>query len=193
MDRNYMVRGADPPMFLPSPVNFLLKPDLASLVPLPHEDDPIHPTSAHLNDGATDEDGDGDPGVAFQIGGSTSGIRSVVQRDWNEYSTPADVHIPTHAIEFTARSTFDNQENILHVKDCPPAGCRILLAGSERAEDLPDRVTFRYLGKDLDEPRVKRVLAGALKENTDGGGGLDIDMQTCTNARLDLPHDASKQ
>ena len=193
MDRNYMVRGVDPALFLPSPAGFSSKVDLQSLVPLPHEDNPIEPTSAHLGDGTTDDDGDGDPGITYQVGGSTSGIRSVVQRDWNEYSTPPGAFIPANAIEFNARSDFDNQENILHVAECPPAGCKILLAGSERAQDLTPRVTFRYLGKTLEDARVKRVLAGALKENADGGGGLDIDMQTCTNARLDLAHDPSKQ
>lgn len=193
MDRNYMVRGANPAMFLPSPTDFPLKPDLSTLPPLPHEDTPIKPTSQHLDDGTTDDDGDGDPGITYQIGGSTSGRRSVVQRDWNEYSTTSDFHIPANAIEFTARCDFDNQENILHVTACPPAGCRILLAGSSHAENLTDRVTFRYLGKNLDDEGVKRVLAGPLKGSGDGGDGLDIDMKTCANARTDLPHDPSKQ
>ena len=207
MDRNYMVRGADRKMFLPS--DFLSKPELSTLVPLPHEDNPIKPTSTHLTDGANDDDGDGEPGILYQISGSAGGTRSVVQRDWNEYSMLAP--IPTNAIEFVARCDFDNQENILHVAQCPPLGCKLLLAGSHHAQDHTDRVTFRYLGKNLSDPRVKAVIVGELKggqaaNGSDGGsgpdggnardGGLgskDRDMQTCVNVRAALPHDPRKQ
>lgn len=184
MDRNYMVRGGDQAALLPA--DFTSKPELSSLPPLPYEDTPDKPTGAHLA-GATDEDGDGHPGVLFRVSGNASGNRSVVQRDWNEYSTDADTHIPTNAIEFVARVQFDNQENILYVDQCPLVGCGILLAGSHPAQNLRDRVTFQYLGKGLNEPRVARVLAGALKQD------LEADLKTCANARAALPHDPSKK
>ena len=34
-----------------------------------------------------------------------------MQRDWNEYSPDPDFPIALGAVEFRARSTFDNQEN----------------------------------------------------------------------------------
>jgi hypothetical protein len=185
MNRNYLVRGLDPKIFLPT--DFLSKPDLSTLgPPLPYEDNPLKPTGTHL-DGVADEDGDGHPGILYQISGNAGGARSVVQRDWNEYSDLPGVPIPANAIEFVVRSDFDNRENILYVAECPPIGCKLLLGGSHPAQDLTDRVRFRYLGKNLDDPGVKRIVVGPLKEN------LDTDMQTCANARAALPHDPAKQ
>jgi len=183
MDRNYMVRGADASLL---PTDFLAKPDLATLPPLPHEDDPEHPTGTNL-DGAVDSDGDGHPGVAFQITGNANAVRNVAQRDWNEYSTPPGKPIAANSIEFTADCTFDNQENILVVSRCPLIGCGILLASSTPAKNLQDRVTFRYLGKDLTEPRVARVIVADLKTDEDS------DLQTCENVRNTLVHDSSSK
>jgi hypothetical protein len=182
-DRNYMVRGGNPRLL---PANFTSKPELATMPPLPSEASPAEPTGANLAD-ATDEDGDGHPGIMYRVSGNASGNRSVVQRDWNEYTTPPGSSIPARAIEFVARSTYDGQENILFVSECPRVGCGLLLAGSNPAPNLPGRATFLYLGKDLAEPRVSRVIAGPLKQD------LDQDMQTCANARAALPHDPSKQ
>jgi hypothetical protein len=184
LDRNYMVRGGDPKLFLPP--DFIAKPELSSLPPLPSEATPATPTGTNLV-GATDEDGDGELGILYRVSGNASGSRSVVQRDWNEYDTPPGSPIPANALEFVARVRFDNQENILVVSHCPLVGCGILLAGSRPAPSLPGRVTFRFLGKTLDDPRVSRVIAGVLKED------LTRDLQTCANARAALPHDPSKQ
>ncbi len=183
MDRHYMVRGVDP-SFLPA--NFLAKPDLATLPPLPYEDDPEHPTGAHL-EGAVDTDGDGKPGLAFRLTGNASGVRNAAQRDWNEYYTDSSFQIPAQAIEFTAGTRFDNQENILVVSRCPLIGCGLLLAGSVPAIDLKHRVTFRYLGKSLDEPRVAAVFTA------EPGASPDSDFATCANVRAALAHDPSKE
>jgi hypothetical protein len=183
LDRNYMVRGGKPTLL---PADFTAKPELESLPDLPSESTPEKPTGTNLQN-ASDDDNDTYPGVMYRVSGNARGNRSVVQRDWNEYSTAPDRPIPTNAIEFVARSRFDNQENILFVNDCPLVGCGILLAGSNPAPNLPGRATFLYLGKQLDEPRVSRVIKKALKQD------VEQDFQTCTNAQAALPHDPSKQ
>ncbi len=183
MDRQYIVRGGDPSLL---PTDFVSKPELSTLPPLPRVDDPQKPPTMPFP-GAADEDGDGVPGVKFQISGNASGARSVVQRDWNEYFSEPNAPVPANAIEFRSTVRFDNQESILAVSGCPLVGCGILLAGSRPAPSLPGRVVFRYLGKDLDEPRAARIIGGPLKVNA------DTDLQTCANARASLPHDPSKQ
>lgn len=182
MDRFYFVRGLED-RFLPS--DFAAKPDLSTLPALPYEDDPEHPTGTHAA-GALDLDGDGFLGLAYRISGNASGTRNVVQRDWGEYSTSPDYPIPKSAIEFTAGAAFDNQENILHVSHCPLVGCGILLAGSVPASNLKHRMTFRYLGSDLSDPRVSAVFVADLRKN------IDDDVTTCANVRAALPHDPSK-
>lgn len=181
MDRTYIVRGVEP-RFLPP--DFLAKPELSTLVPLPYEDDPAHPTGAHL-DGAVDTDGDGQPGVAFRISGNISGVRNVAQRDWNEYFTAPESPIAQNALEFVARVRFDNQENILHLSGCPRIGCGLLKAGSAPDTTLQDRVTFRYLGPSLSDPRVSRIVTQELKQD------VVADMKTCANVRAALVHDDS--
>jgi hypothetical protein len=181
MDRTYLVRGAEP-RFLPP--DFLAKPDLASLPPLPSESDPENPTGKD-SAGAVDTDNDGHLGVAFRISGNISGVRNVAQRDWNEYFTAPDSVIAQNALEFVAGVKFDNQENILYVSHCPAVGCGLLLAGSAPATNLHDRVTFRYLGKDIGDARVSRILAAELKVD------MDADMETCANVRSALVHDSS--
>jgi hypothetical protein len=183
MDRTYIVRGVEP-RFLPP--DFSTEPALSTLIPLPFEEDPEHPTGANTA-GAVDTDGDGHPGVAFRISGNASGVRHVAQRDWNEYFTSPEAPIAQNAVEFVARVTFDNQENILQVTGCPPIGCGILTAASRPATELQDRVTFRYLGSALSDPRVSRVLTAELKQD------VASDMRTCTNVRAALAHDASKK
>jgi hypothetical protein len=182
MDRTYIVRGVES-RFLPP--DFLAKPLLSSLIPLPFEADPAHPTGASL-DGAVDTDGDGHPGVAFRISGNASGVRNVAQRDWNEYFTEPDAPIAQNALEFVARVRFDNQENILHLSGCPPLGCGLLKAGSVPDTTLKDRVTFRYLGASLSDPRVSRILWAELKQD------IELDMKTCANVRAALVHDDSR-
>ncbi|HEY6557707.1 MAG TPA: hypothetical protein VI072_10555 [Polyangiaceae bacterium] len=183
MDRHYIVRGGDPALL---PSDFVSKPELSTLPPLPTVEDKQNPPAMPFP-GAADEDQDGVPGVLFRISGNASGSRSVVQRDWNEYFTEPGTPVAANAIEFRAQARFDNQENILAVSGCPVLGCGILLAGSRPAPSLPGRVVFRYLGKSLDEPRVSRIIAGPLK--TDEA----TDLRTCANARASLPHDPSKQ
>lgn len=187
MDRQYNVRGAEK-RFLPE--DFSTNPDLESLPPLPYEDNPERkkgePFGEHL-DGAVDDDGDGLPGILFVISGNANGARNVVQRDWDRYFTDEDISIPTHAIEFQARCEFDNQENILVVTGCPLLGCGVLLAGSVPAPNRKNRVTFRYLGKELSDPRVSEVVVADMLADEMS------DLETCKNVREALPHDRSKE
>lgn len=181
--RLYFVRGGAETLL---PDDFSRKPALADLAPLPYEEDPEQPTGAHL-DGALDVDGDGLPGVAFLLSGNANGLRNVVQRDWLEYTTPLDGPIAAHSIEFSARAVFDNEENVLVVSKCPALGCGILTAGSVPVANAKNRVVFRYLGRDLAEPRVTRIVEGALREDQ------DRDLATCANVRAALPHDGAKE
>ena len=93
----------------------------------------------------------------------------------------------THAFEFVARGTFNNQESIMHVSECPVLGCGVLLGKSVPAQNLAHRMTFRYLGKSASEPRVAAVLAGEPRVN------VDDDLRTCENVRAALPHDPTKE
>lgn len=181
--RHYLVRGANPDLL---PEDFLNAPDFDDLPPLPYEEDPQNPNGEHL-EGAEDSDGDGKPGVAYILSGSTAGTRHVAQRDWNEYSTADDFPIPTGALEFTAASDYDNEENILLVEGCPLVGCGVILASSVPDQLRQHRVTWRYLGQDLTDPRVSSIIEGPLRED------LDVDVTTCANVRSALPHDPSKE
>jgi len=186
-ERFYHVRGAED-RFLPDDPRAL--PDLASLPALPYDDnpaqDPTLPTSQNL-DGATDDDGDGFPGLAFQISGNLTGRRNTAQRDYSEYFPHPDFVIRQHTAEFAARGSFNNQENILHVSDCPQIGCGILLAGSVPSQNLAHRIVFRYLGKNPTDPHVAAVLAGEPHAN------IDDDLVTCARVREELPHDPAKE
>ncbi len=170
LDRWYLVRGAEE-SFLPA--DFSKDPALADLVPLP--------TAADTT-GATDPEGNGTLGLSLHLTGNIPGIRNVAQRDWNEYSPDPATPVPTGSIEFSAVSTFDNQESVLSVEDCAPSLCPLLEAGSTPALDLPGHVDFLFLGKELSDPRVSAIAAAAP------GGDVETDMTTCANVRAAEPH-----
>jgi hypothetical protein len=180
-ERWYLVRGAED-RFLPD--DFRAEPALSTLPPLPEEDDPLHP-SPDGPEGAIDSDGDGRPGFALRLTGNLPGLRSVIQRDWNAYVAFDDRAILPDAVEFVARSDFDNQEEVLSVAECDPAACGLLVAGSTPAQDLPGRVTFRYLGQSIDEPRVASIVRGPP------GADTDVDLETCALVQAALPHDGT--
>lgn len=179
-ERWYLLRGLDASFF---PEDFRQKPDLAEISrPMPTSED-ASDLSLASPDGVVDMDGDGRPGFALQITGLAAGLRHAAQRDWNEYTTDSDAWpIPTHAIEFTTRSLFRNEETILYVEDCG-AACALLQTGSVPSLSEPSRVTFRYLGTDLDDARVAAVVRGALYADE------AVDLATCENVREVLPHD----
>lgn len=181
--RQYTVRGLEASFLPPDPS---ARPDLVTLPPLPYEEDPETPTGDHVT-GAIDVDGDGILGLAYQITGNASGVRNVVQRDWDEFSTPEGYPIPTHALEFVARYDFDTQEEILHVTRCPVIGCGVILASGVPEPQLRNRATLRYLGPDLDTPRVREIVEGEPYDSA------ELDFRTCRNVRAALPHDPARE
>jgi hypothetical protein len=187
MDRWYNVRGVED-RFLPP--DFLALPVLDTLPAMPFEDNPENkpdkPFGQNL-EGATDDDGDGKPGVAWYISGNSNGIRNTAQRDFKEFPISSDYRIEPNSIEFVTRGNFENQENVLHVSGCPRLGCGLLTGKSAPARDRKHRVTLRYLGKELDEPRVAAIVVGTPKAN------VEDDVLTCANQRAQLPHDPTKE
>ncbi len=179
-ERWYLLRGLDASFY---PEDFGARLELADLPrPMPTTEDALDLSLANP-DGVVDMDGDGRPGIALQITGIAAGLRHTAQRDWNEYSTDQDVWpLPTHAIEFTTRSYFKNEETILYVEDCG-AACALLQTGSVPSPSEPSRVTFRYLGAELSEPRVGAVIGGPLYADE------AVDLATCEQVRQALPHD----
>lgn len=178
-DRWYSVRGVVAGLL---PPDFSQKPDLASLAPLPYEDDPLHPHGDHLQ-GSDDPDGDGYPGFAVRIGGIAPGTRNSAQRDYKEYSTAGST-VPRQAIEFQVNGAFDLQENVLSVHDC--TACSLIAAKASVDKSLTPRITLRFLGKTLGSPAVRAVFVG------NPGDDVTSDLATCANARAALPHDPSK-
>lgn len=183
-ERVYILRGLQE-SYLPS--DFRAHPHLDEIVPpmpAPANQDVLAEADVP---GALDLDGDGRPGLAWQITGVLSGVRHSAQREWTEYTTDSDaLPIPAHAIEFTTRSLFDHDETVLYVEDCGTT-CDFLKTGSVPSQDEPSRVTFRYLGRELDDPRVSAVVGGPLYEDE------DVDMATCERARQALLHDDALQ
>jgi hypothetical protein len=176
-DRWYAVRGVSD-AYLPS--DFLEKPELASLPALPEVHDPA--ASTHFPEGATDPDGDGKPGLAFQIEGLASGIRNSAQRDWKEFATPSGASVVAGAMSFALPGSFDLQENVLRVSDCG-SSCGLLRSVARIAHDLPPRIVFSYVGRDLEGVRVRQVARDAPRAD------VERDLATCANVRLFLPHD----
>lgn len=178
-DRWYAVRGAEDALL---PPDFLAKPDLASLPPLPAVQDPA--TSTESPPGAVDPDGDGHPGIAFQIEGLVSGVRNSAQRDWKEFATPNGASVPGGALSFEMPGAFDLQENVLRVTECG-TGCGLLRSLGRVATDIPPRILFSFVGKSLDGARVRRIARSAPRVS------LEEDLATCARIRQLLPHDPS--
>lgn len=179
-DRFYRIRGGTDALL---PTDYSQKPPLASLTPLPYEEDPLHPTGQHL-DNAEDTDGDGIPGIAVLITGVTTGVREATQRDYKEYATSANETVPENAIQFTVHGDWDYQESVLSVNSC--TACALLTTpGHVDNATLIPRVTMRYLGSSLTSPRVADVVV------RNPGEDIDADLLTCANIRIALPHDPS--
>jgi hypothetical protein len=160
MDRFYSVRGVPRAAYLPQDLSS--KPELSAIKPaLPTE---------MMTMGAEDTDKDGELGIAYQVSGL--GSRSVVQRDWNEWSS---MNIALSPREVVAPANFDNQEEILSVSGGLGA---LLRAGSAPARDLNHRFTMRLLGRNAGDAEVTKVRV------TD-------DLDTCFNVQDALPHDAA--
>ena len=161
VDRFYSVRGVSRAKYLPADLS--QNPELDSLQPaLPTEAAPA---------GNEDWDGDGQPGIAFNVSGL--GTRHVVMRDWNEFFSDDSHPIALRAGELVVRAGFDSQEEILATSGGLGA---LLRAGSAPAAGALHRITFRRLGRTRAEAAVRAVR-------------VDDPLQTCFNVQDALPHD----
>lgn len=184
LSRHYFLRGGDDALL---PANFDDHPELSSLPPLPYEPNPTRdaskPFGEHL-EGAEDIDGDGYPGLAWYLTGTLGAVRNSVQRDWNEYGPLAEYPIPPYAIEFTTGAFFDTSEQVLSVHGCQKGACTLATIGSRPATDRAHRVSLRWLGLELTDPRVAAVIARPLLVSQDD------DLETCARVRAALPVEA---
>jgi hypothetical protein len=178
LDRWYKVRGTDETYL---PADFTAAPALSSLPALPTVSDPLA-GSDPPGGGATDPDGDGFGGIAFQITGIVNGVRDSAQRDWKQYATTG-TPVVAAALTFDVPGAFDLQESILHVWQCGTA-CGLLTTGAT-ASTAPGKITFSFVGKTLGSTRVAAVVAGTPRKN------LQTDLATCQNVQQALPHETT--
>lgn len=103
--------------------------------PLPTRDDLTN---------AEDTENDGQPGMAYQVGGAATGARHVVQRDWNQYATTADrvVRPADLADSFVVGADFDVREELLATTGCGALGCGLIEAGSSADPAAPHCARF---------------------------------------------------
>lgn len=125
MERAFLVRGAIDSL-RPTDLTNYLGDDaleiLAAELPLP--------TADNLEN-QLDIEEDGEPGMAYQIGGAVTGSRNVAQRDWNElFSSELYPVDPAQTDDFEVQFAFDSDETFLSVTGCD-FGCGLLEAGSE--------------------------------------------------------------
>lgn len=108
--------------------------------PMPTPDNP---------DQAEDTEGDGELGMAYQVGGAVAGTRHVVQRDWNEYFSSDDYPIAPGSDDFTADALFDVSETMMAITGCEGGfGCGILEAGSTANPNGDHRIRFVRVNPD---------------------------------------------
>ena len=179
LDRWYSLRGAED-SYLPG--DFGSHPALSSLTPLPVESDPVNGTDSPV--GITDPDGDGIPGVGFDVTGFVTGTRNSAQRVWQDYATPDGAPAPASAIIVTVPGEFDIEEHVMRVSNCG-TGCSLLASAANAAHDTPGRIVFLFVGKTFGSARVAAVAANVPRQ------AVNDDLTTCANVRLLLPHDAT--
>jgi hypothetical protein len=161
IERFYSTRGVPRSTYLPADLS--QSPELSALTPaLPTESMP---------DGSEDWDGDGSPGIAFNVSGL--GARHVAQRDWNEFFSDATHQVALKADELVVRATFDSQEEILATSGSLGS---LLHASASPASDGLHRIAFRRLGRDKSDPAVTAVRVADP-------------LQSCFNVQDALPHD----
>jgi hypothetical protein len=189
LDRWYKLRGAVDSYL---PADFSTKPVLSSLPPLPSLPDGGDPgTSTFWPSGATDPDGDGVPGFAYQVKGLLNGVRNAAEREWQEYATPSGAPVPAYAITMVIPDGYDDQESVMRLTQCTdingkPVTCSPLLAAGANVDPtLPGRIKLSFIGKTYGSARVSSVVAGVPRQNP------DLDLTTCHNVQLTLPHDTT--
>ena len=136
LERTFLLRGGDPALL---PADYSEYADAEALDRL-DVDIPL-PTPENL-ELAEDVDGDGEPGIAFQVGGAVAGSRNVVQRDWNDIFSSPDYPVMQGATDdFTTDFNYDVSESLLSVTGCD-FGCGLLEAGSAPDPDGDHRTRF---------------------------------------------------
>src|SRR5215472_14006561 len=168
LDRWYYARGLVESLL---PPDFSTDTPFSALPPIPTENDPVNGTDWPA--GATDPDGDGIPGIAFDITGIVQGVRNSAQRIWRGYATPAGAPVAARAVTFVVPGTYDLEENVLRVTNCARGTCPLLASGSHVANDLPVTVTMTFLGRTLSSPRVSSVILSPPRQD------LNLDLTTC--------------
>jgi hypothetical protein len=180
-DRWYDIRGGVDSLL---PADFSTMPALNTLPALPIVADPVDagPTDMNSPPGATDPDGDGIPGMGFQLTGLVNGVRDSVQRDYKGYAstTPAEAA----ALSFEVDGEFDLQESVMAVTNCG-TGCPLGAELATAAGGTPHHITFAFIGKTYGSVRVTPVVVNTLRAD------LTDDLATCANVKLVLPHDGS--
>ncbi len=173
----YFVRGATT-VYLPA--NFASDVAIESLSPLPSVTDPVK--GDVFPAGATDPTTAGIPGFGTLVSGLVMGLRYAAQRTTTSFATTSD--IAPGALTVVMPGTFDVQENVLRVTQCG-TGCSLLTSAASPSTDLPPHTTWQFLGSTRASAPVARVVVAAPRQD------LDLDVQTCANVQIVLPHDGT--
>jgi hypothetical protein len=134
--------------------------------------------------GITDPDGDGIPGVAFDVTGFVTGTRNSAQRVWQDYATADGAPVPASAITLTIPGEFDIEEHVMRVTNCGTS-CALLASAANPDPSTPGKIVFSFIGKTFGSTRVAAVAANVPRQDQSD------DLTTCANVRLLLPHDAT--
>jgi len=171
----YFVRGATT-AYLPSA--FASDEPLSGLAPLPSVANPI--TGNVFPAGATDPTTANIPGMGTLVSGLIPGVRYSAQRSTASFATTTD--LAAASLQLVIPGSFDVQENVLRVTECG-SGCSLLTSLAIPATDLPPHATMQFIGKTLGSARVAPIVTAAPRAD------IDLDLQTCANVQVMLPHD----
>ena len=164
-DRQYTVLGVKPGDYLPKDPS--TRPALDTLPALPTENQP---------DGAEDWDGDGTPGLLFNVktlGGFLEGSRNSVQRGFVEFDsneTEPEYTIPVDSTAFTVNNTTAIEENVIAA-----SSDTFKTLGTLEGSDHP--VTFTRLG----DTRASARLPSDARIPED-------DMEACLALEQEFPY-----
>jgi hypothetical protein len=146
----WSIRGADEQRFAPDMRNSSQSiGDLKTMKPLP---------TPSMMDGSVDTEGDGKPGIAFQVAGIIMGTRNSVQRDWSRWFTEPGYEIAAGmnwTSDLRIRSDFDNEESILD----PTSG--LLNSNSLPKAGAKHALKLRFLGRDASDARAAAMIKPA--------------------------------
>ena len=164
LERFWSVRGVAESRYLPMPRNRVAT--LATVQgenPLPSRD------QAAMTE---DWDGDGQPGISWQISGIVSGSRGSAQRDWTRYFTAPGYTLPATSdfgsANHVIRAEFEAEE-VVYTASSP--GLDLQAQVNAQAEHT---LTLRFLGRTREDPRAQAVIKAS-------------DFDTCVAVRAELP------